>query len=240
MLMAGTVLVVDDEKNIVELVRIYLRNEGFTIEAAYDGLEALEKARALKPALIVLDLMLPGLDGMEVCRTLRKESDVPIVMLTARGDDMDKIIGLEIGADDYLTKPFNPRELVARIKAVLRRSETGKRPNRMIDVGDLRIDVLGREASIAGQPVQLRTKEFDLLMALATNVGIAMARDRLLNQVWGEDFFGDQRTLDVHVAWLRDKISASSAKIVTVWGFGYKLTVAEPVAAVAEPAKTAT
>jgi DNA-binding response OmpR family regulator len=240
MLMAGTVLVVDDEKNIVELVRIYLRNEGFTIEAAYDGLEALEKARALKPALIVLDLMLPGLDGMEVCRTLRKESDVPIVMLTARGDDMDKIIGLEIGADDYLTKPFNPRELVARIKAVLRRSETGKRPNRMIDVGDLRIDVLGREASIAGQPVQLRTKEFDLLMALATNVGIAMARDRLLNQVWGDDFFGDQRTLDVHVAWLRDKISASSAKIVTVWGFGYKLTVAEPVAAVAEPAKTAT
>jgi two-component system, OmpR family, alkaline phosphatase synthesis response regulator PhoP len=240
MLMAGTVLVVDDEKNIVELARIYLRNEGFTIEAAYDGLEALEKARALKPALIVLDLMLPGLDGMEVCRTLRKESDVPIVMLTARGDDMDKIIGLEIGADDYLTKPFNPRELVARIKAVLRRSETGKRPNRMIDVGDLRIDVLGREASIAGQPVQLRTKEFDLLMALATNVGIAMARDRLLNQVWGEDFFGDQRTLDVHVAWLRDKISASSAKIVTVWGFGYKLTVAEPVAAVAEPAKTAT
>ncbi len=238
--MAGTVLVVDDEKNIVELVRIYLRNEGFTIEAAYDGLEALEKARALKPALIVLDLMLPGLDGMEVCRTLRKESDVPIVMLTARGDDMDKIIGLEIGADDYLTKPFNPRELVARIKAVLRRSETGKRPNRMIDVGDLRIDVLGREASIAGQPVQLRTKEFDLLMALATNVGIAMARDRLLNQVWGEDFFGDQRTLDVHVAWLRDKISASSAKIVTVWGFGYKLTVAGPVAAVAEPAKTAT
>ncbi len=238
--MAATVLVVDDEKNIVELARIYLRNEGFNIEAAYDGLEALEKARTLRPAIIVLDLMLPELDGMEVCRTLRKESDVPIVMLTARGDDMDKIIGLEIGADDYLTKPFNPRELVARIKAVLRRSEAGKRPNRMIDVGDLRIDVLGREASIAGQAVQLRTKEFDLLMALATNVGIAMARDRLLNQVWGEDFFGDQRTLDVHVAWLRDKIGASTARIVTVWGFGYKLTVTEPVAAVAEPVAKAT
>ncbi len=234
--MAATVLVVDDEKNIVELARIYLRNEGFNIEAAYDGLEALEKARTLKPAIIVLDLMLPELDGMEVCRTLRKESDVPIVMLTARGDDMDKIIGLEIGADDYLTKPFNPRELVARIKAVLRRSEAGKRPNRMIDVGDLRIDVLGREASIASRAIQLRTKEFDLLMALATNVGIAMARDRLLNQVWGEDFFGDQRTLDVHVAWLREKISASTAKIVTVWGFGYKLTVTEPVVAVPEPA----
>src|SRR5579883_1330720 len=150
--MPGTVLVVDDEKNIVELARIYLRNEGFHVEAAYDGIEAVEKARSLKPSLIVLDLMLPELDGMEVCRALRKESDVPIVMLTARSDDMDKIIGLELGADDYLTKPFNPRELVARIKAVLRRSEAGKRPSKVIEVGDLRVDVLGREVTVAGQP----------------------------------------------------------------------------------------
>ncbi len=231
--MPGTILVVDDERNIVELARIYLRNEGFHVEAAYDGLEALEKARSVKPSLIVLDLMLPELDGMEVCRQLRRESDVPIVMLTARGDDMDKIIGLEIGADDYLTKPFNPRELVARIKAVLRRIEAARRSQKVIEVGDLRIDILGREVSVGGNPVQLRTKEFDLLMALAQNTGIAMARDRLLNAVWGEDFFGDQRTLDVHVAWLRDKIGASTAKIVTVWGFGYKLVAPEAAAATA-------
>jgi len=233
--MAATILVVDDEKNIVELARIYLRNEGFQIEAAYDGREAIEKARALKPSLVVLDLMLPEIDGMEVCRTLRRESDVPIVMLTARSDDMDKIIGLEIGADDYLTKPFNPRELVARIKAVLRRSEVAKRPAKLIEVGDLRVDVLGREASVAGNPVPLRTKELDLLMALATNVGVAMARERLLNTVWGEDFFGDQRTLDVHVAWLRDKIGASTAKIITVWGFGYKMTVTDAAAVAGAP-----
>jgi len=230
---AGTILVVDDEKNIVELARIYLRNEGFQVEAAYDGREALENARAHRPSLVVLDLMLPELDGFDVCRELRKESDVPIIMLTARGDDTDKIVGLEIGADDYLTKPFNPRELVARIKAVLRRSEAAKRPSKVIEAGDLRIDVLGREASVAGTPVPLRTKEFDLLLALAQNTGIAMARDRLLNMVWGEDFFGDQRTLDVHVAWLRDKIGASTAKIVTVWGFGYKLTVSDPTPAAA-------
>jgi two-component system, OmpR family, alkaline phosphatase synthesis response regulator PhoP len=239
MSVANTVLVVDDEKNIVELARVYLRNAGFQVEAAYDGLEAIEKTRSVKPAIVVLDLMLPELDGMEVCRAIRKESEVPIIMLTARSDDMDKIIGLEIGADDYLTKPFNPRELVARIKAVLRRSEAGKRPPKVIEVGDMRIDVLGREASIAGVPVPLRTKEFDLMLALANNVGIAMARDRILNLVWGEDFFGDQRTLDVHVAWLRDKISASTAKIVTVWGFGYKLIVGEPAKAAAVESKRA-
>jgi DNA-binding response OmpR family regulator len=228
--MSTTILVVDDEPNIVELARIYLRNEGFDVEAAENGREALEKARSLKPKLILLDIMMPELDGIEVCRTLRKESDIPIVMLTARGDDVDKIVGLELGADDYITKPFNPREMVARIKAVLRRTDTGRKQSSAIDVGDLHIDRLGREVTVAGRPVQLRTKEFDLLVALAENQGVAMARDRLLNQVWGEDFFGDSRTLDVHIAWLRDKISGSTAKISTVWGFGYKMLAPEQVA----------
>jgi len=227
--MSRTILVVDDERNIVELIRMYLRNEGFEIEAAYNGREALEKARAMHPSLVLLDIMMPELDGIEVMRTLRKETDIPVVMLTARADDVDKVVGLELGADDYVTKPFNPRELVARVKAVLRRTESGPRRPSAIQVGDLTIDVAGREAQVADKAVPLRTKEFDLLVALAENVGVAMARDRLLNTVWGEDFFGDARTLDVHIAWLRDKISGSTAKIVTVWGFGYKLVVQDDV-----------
>ena len=221
--MSRKILVVDDERNIVDLARMYLRNEGFEIETAGNGREALEKARALQPSLVILDIMLPEMDGLEVCRVLRRESDIPVVMLTARGDDVDRIVGLELGADDYIPKPFNPRELVARVKAVLRRTEAGTRRPAAIDVGDLHVDVAGREVRIAGRPVPLRAKEFDLLVALAQNVGVAMARDRLLNTVWGENFFGDARTLDVHIAWLREKIAAATPKIVTVWGFGYKL-----------------
>lgn len=228
--MSGTILVVDDEPNIVELARLYLRNEGFEVETAANGREALDKTRALKPSLILLDIMMPEIDGTEVCRTLRKESDIPIIMLTARGDDIDRIVGLELGADDYITKPFNPREMVARVKAVLRRTESGRKPSRTIDIGNLHIDVLGREVAVGGKPIALRTKEFDLLMALAQNQGIAMARDRLLNLVWGEDFFGDSRTLDVHIAWVRDKLSGSTARITTVWGFGYKMLAPEQVA----------
>ena len=227
--MSNTVLVVDDEPNIVELARLYLRNEGFDVESAENGREALEKARSLKPKLVLLDIMMPEMDGIEVCRTLRKESDIPIVMLTARGDDVDKIVGLELGADDYITKPFNPREMVARVKAVLRRTEAGHKQSKAIDVGDLHVDLLGRDVSVAGRPVQLRTKEFDLLVALAENQGVAMARDRLLNLVWGQDFFGDSRTLDVHIAWVREKISGSTAKISTVWGFGYKMLAPDQV-----------
>jgi DNA-binding response OmpR family regulator len=150
-------------------------------------------------------------------------------MLTARADDVDKIVGLELGADDYITKPFNPREMVARVKAVLRRTDAERRPSKSVDVGDLHVDLLGREVTVAGKVVPLRTKEFELLVALAENPGVAMARDRLLNQVWGQDFFGDSRTLDVHIAWVRDKISASNAKITTVWGFGYKMLAPEQV-----------
>jgi len=228
--MSRTILVVDDERNIVELARLYLRNEGFEIEAAYNGREGLEKARATHPSLVLLDIMMPEMDGFEVFRQLRKDSDIPVIMLTARADDVDKVVGLELGADDYITKPFNPRELVARIKAVLRRSDAGPRKPASIEVGDLTIDVAGREARVGDRRVQLRAKEFDLLVALAQNTGVAMARDRLLNMVWGEDFFGDARTLDVHIAWLRDKIDGATAKIVTVWGFGYKLVVQDNAA----------
>ena len=228
--MSRTILVVDDERNIVELARLYLRNEGFEIEAAYNGREGLEKARATHPSLVLLDIMMPEMDGFEVFRQLRKDSDIPVIMLTARADDVDKVVGLELGADDYITKPFNPRELVARIKAVLRRSDAGPRKPASIEVGDLTIDVAGREARVGDRRVQLRAKEFDLLVALAQNTGVAMARDRLLNMVWGEDFFGDARTLDVHIAWLRDKIEGATAKIVTVWGFGYKLVVQDNAA----------
>jgi DNA-binding response OmpR family regulator len=199
------------------------------VEVAENGREALEKARTLNPKLVLLDIMLPEMDGIEVCRTLRKESDIPVVMLTARADDVDKIVGLELGADDYITKPFNPREMVARVKAVLRRTDAERRPSKSVDVGDLHVDLLGREVTVAGKVVPLRTKEFELLVALAENPGVAMARDRLLNQVWGQDFFGDSRTLDVHIAWVRDKISASNAKITTVWGFGYKMLAPEQV-----------
>jgi DNA-binding response OmpR family regulator len=228
--MTRTILVVDDERNIVELARLYLRNEGFEIEAAYNGREGLEKARSLQPSLVLLDIMMPEMDGLEVFRQLRKSSDIPVIMLTARADDVDKVVGLELGADDYVTKPFNPRELVARVKAVLRRTESGPRKPASIQVGDLTIDVAGREVQVGTKTVPLRAKEFDLLVALAQNTGVAMARDRLLNLVWGEDFFGDARTLDVHIAWLRDKIEGATARIVTVWGFGYKLVVQDNAA----------
>ncbi len=220
-----TILLVDDERNIVDLARMYLAQEGFKIEAAYDGQTALDKIRSLQPALVVLDLMLPVVDGWEVCRRVRSNSDVPIIMLTARDDDVDKIVGLELGADDYLTKPFNPRELVARIKAILRRA--GHEPNggKPITLGDLVVDPARREVSVAGKPVELRTKEFDLLLVLAENRGLVLSRDKLLELAWGYDFAGQTRTVDVHVAHLRDRLAGGSVQIETVWGVGYKLVV---------------
>ena len=217
------VLLVEDEPSITAPLTEALARDGFETEVAGTAAEARELAERVSPDLILLDLMLPDGSGFDVCRDLRRTSDVPIIMLTARGDEADRIVGLELGADDYIAKPFNPRELVARVKAVLRRSDPAARRPAAIDVGDLHVDVAGREVRIAGKPVQLRAKEFDLLVALAQNVGVAMARDRLLNMVWGENFFGDARTLDVHIAWLREKIATATPKIVTVWGFGYKL-----------------
>ena len=163
--MANTILVVDDEKNIVQLARLYLGNEGFHVEEAYDGRQALDKARSVHPDLVILDIMMPEMDGLTVCKELRKTSNVPVIILTARDDDIDKIVGLEVGADDYMTKPFNPRELVARVKAVLRRSQGGVPPEAVLEVGDIRLDPLRHEVSVAGRSVNLRAKEFDLLAA---------------------------------------------------------------------------
>ena len=223
--MPGTILVVDDEKNIVQLARIYLQKEGFTVESANDGKQALEKAKAVRPDLIVLDIMMPEMDGLEVVKELRKTSNVPVIMLTARGEDIDRIIGLEVGADDYMAKPFNPRELVARVKAVLRRAQGERDVPEVIEAGRLRIDSASREVTLDGRSLTLRAKEFELLSAFAQHKGTVLDRERLLRMVWGTDYYGDSRTIDVHVAWLRDKLGDSSVKIQTVWGVGYKLVV---------------
>lgn len=224
-----TILIVDDEENIIELASMYLKKEGFQIISAGDGLAGLEMAQVRQPTLIVLDLMLPGLDGWEVCKKLRAESDVPILMLTARDDDIDKIVGLELGADDYMTKPFNPRELVARVKAILRRLEPRSTHRNMqssgqkMQVGNIVLDSASRTVYVGERLADLRTKEFDLLVALIENKGIVLSREKLLDLVWGFDFYGETRTVDVHVAHLRHKLEGSSATIETVWGIGYKL-----------------
>jgi DNA-binding response OmpR family regulator len=229
--MANTILVVDDEKNIVQLARLYLGNEGFQVEEAYDGRQALEKARSINPDLIVLDIMMPEMDGLTVCKELRKTSNVPVIILTARGDDVDKIVGLEVGADDYVTKPFNPRELVARVKAVLRRSQNAGSPDAVLEVGDVKLDPARREVWVAGKPITLRAKEFDLLTAFMRHEGLVLDRERLLSLVWGQDFYGDTRTIDVHVAWLREKLNGATARVQTVWGVGYKLVLDEQATA---------
>jgi len=219
------ILIVDDEAHIVELVCLYLEREGFRVDSAADGAQGLRLNRDVRPALIILDLMLPEVDGLEVCRQVRAESDVPIVMLTARDEDIDKIVGLELGADDYLTKPFNPRELVARVKAILRRTEAPAKPEgKVLHLDDVTIDPARREVTVAGQPVELRAKEFDLLHAFAEHKSMVLTREQLLSRVWGYDFYGETRTVDVHVAHLRKRLAASAGvRIVTVTGVGYKL-----------------
>ena len=224
--MASTILVVDDEQNIVKLARLSLNRDGYQVEAAYDGAEALEKAKALRPDLIILDIMMPEMDGLAVCRELRKTSNVPIIILTARDDDVDRIVGLELGADDYITKPFNPRELVARVKAVLRRASNEPPAQPVLEADGVRLDSASREVTVEGEPITLRAKEFDLLAAFMSHTGTVLDRERLLQLVWGSDYYGDTRTIDVHVAWLREKLAgAKRVKIQTVWGVGYKLVV---------------
>lgn len=217
-----TLLLVDDEKNIIELEKLYLEKEGYQTEIAYDGKVALDKFRALKPAIVILDLMLPIIDGLEVCRRIRRESDTPIIMLTARDQDVDKIVGLELGADDYLTKPFNPRELVARVKAILRRYSPAPK-TQCLTVGDITVDMDRREVTAGKKQVDLRTKEFDLLAVLTQNPGIVLTREKLLEIAWGYDFAGETRTVDVHVAHLRKKLAGAKTQIETISGVGYKL-----------------
>ena len=222
-----TILVVEDESSIASFVSLYLKNAGYTVKRAATGQEGLSLASSESPALIVLDLMLPDLDGIEVCKRIRQHSDVPILMLTARDEDVDKIIGLEVGADDYLTKPFNPRELVARIKSILRRSAPDRRDREsaVIEHGDLRIDAGRREVHVGDEEIQLAPKEFDLLWELLDHRGLVLTRDQLLERVWGYTFAGDTRTVDVHVRQLRRKLGDASP-IVTVWGVGYKVSPA--------------
>ena len=227
--MGDTVLLVDDEQHILDLARMYIEQEGLQVDTASDGRSALTKILTEHPALVVLDLMLPELDGWEVCRQVRVESDVPIIMLTARDDDIDKIVGLELGADDYLTKPFNPRELIARIKAILRRSgraaELQSLSTGQLHLANLVIQPSQRRVLVNQQPVNLRMKEFDLLLTMAENPGVVFSREKLLDLVWGYDFAGETRTVDVHVAHLRHKLEGMQPVIETVWGVGYRLEV---------------
>ncbi len=218
------ILLVDDEPSIVQLARMYLERENFRVEAAGDGEAALESVKRLNPALVVLDVMLPKLDGFEVCKRLRAgDNPVAIIMLTARDEDIDKILGLELGADDYLTKPFNPRELVARVKAILRRAERTAQAGAPIHFGDLAIDTTRREVHIGDRTLDLRTQEFELLLILAGQPERVFTREQLLQQAWGFDFYGQTRTVDVHIAHLRKKLTGSACQIETVTGIGYKL-----------------
>jgi DNA-binding response OmpR family regulator len=217
------VVVVEDDPSIADLVDTYLRRDGFRVYQAADGETALKTIKDRQPKLVILDLGLPGLiDGIEVCRQVRSCSDIPIIMLTARDDELDRVLGLELGADDYVTKPFSPRELVARVKAILRRADRPAVAPAIITVGAVEVDLGRREARLTGEPVALATREFDLLQYLCENQGRALSRRQLLDGVWGLDWIGDDRTVDVHVRQLRKKFG-DALPLDTVWGVGYRM-----------------
>ena len=227
-----SVLVVEDEENLLEALRYNLEREGYLVHTATDGGEGLELARKLKPSLVLLDIMLPTLDGFEICRILRRESEVPILLLTAKGEEVDRVVGLELGADDYITKPFSIRELVARVRNTLRRtryleeSQLASDEEQSYRTGSLEIDLNSHEARLAGQPLSLKPKEFDLLALLVANKGRAFTRDQILEKVWGYDYIGQTRTVDVYISWLREKLQAdptTARSIVTIRGVGYRL-----------------
>ncbi|HID53384.1 MAG TPA: response regulator transcription factor [Anaerolineae bacterium] len=223
--MAYKILVVDDELTLLNTVRAYLEQEGYTVETAVDGRAALHTFRTFQPDLVVLDIMLPEVDGLELLRQLRQDSDVYVIMLTAKADEMDKVIGLTVGADDYVTKPFSPRELVARIKAALRRIGGGSPAKEALISRRIRLDVAGRLAWKDDQPLDLTPIEFDLLYVLMQNHGRALSRDQLIEKVWGYDYYGDDRVVDVHIGRLRKKMEDDPAQpdlIATVWGAGYR------------------
>ncbi len=224
---SATVLVVEDEPALASALSYNLRKNGFAVMSESDGVAGLQAARRDRPDMVILDVMMPKMDGLEVCRRLRAESDVPILMLTAKSEEMDKVVGLELGADDYLTKPFSMRELMARVRALLRRAEA--RPARegatKVVAGDLELDVRGRGATRAGEELLLKPKEFDLLVFMARNAGQVFTRAQILEQVWGYDFFGGSRTVDVHMRWLREKVEREPSRpkhLLTVRGVGYK------------------
>lgn len=227
----ATILLVEDELTLAETLRYNLEREGYSVLMAADGIQGLELARRNQPDLIVLDIMLPRLDGFSVCRILRQESDVPIIMLTARQDEVDRIAGLELGADDYISKPFSLGEFLARVRAIMRRTERQPRSGReILEAGALKVDTSSRRAWREGAELTLPQKEFDLLTCLIRNRGIALSRDLLLERVWGLDFIGDSRTVDVHVRWLREKIEPDPSRpryIQTVRGVGYRFEAPE-------------
>jgi len=224
------ILIVEDDRNLLESLAYNLRQEGYKIVLAADGAEALDVARIEKPNLVILDIMLPTMSGFEVCRVLRKETAVPILMLTAKAEETDKIVGFEIGADDYMTKPFSLRELLARVRAMLRRAKMGETQplseTKLVKVGNIEVDIARHRASKGSTELALTPKEFDLLAFLADNKGFVFSRDKLLEKVWGYDFAGDTRTVDVHIRWLREKIEDNPKEpriLLTVRGAGYKL-----------------
>jgi len=220
---AGTVIVIEDDPHIADLVDLYLRKDGYRVVLARDGEEGLALFRQGAPIFVVLDIGLPGdRNGFDVCREIRATGDVPVLFLTARDDETDRILGFELGADDYLVKPFSPRELVARVRAILRRSRETPDASEVVSLGDLELNLRRREAVHAGTVVALTIREFDLLAYLIHNIGLALTRRQLLDAVWGADWYGDERTVDVHVAQLRKKLGAG-LPLATVWGIGYRL-----------------
>lgn len=231
--MAEKILIVEDEPALQETLSYNLARQGYSVEVAGDGITAIDLARRIHPDLLVLDIMLPGLDGFEVCRILRQEMNVPIIMLTARDDEIDRVVGLEVGADDYITKPFSMREFLARVKAHLRRVRMIREemdtevslPNEVLHFGNLTLDLSRREVLLEGNSLPVKPKEFDLLLFLVRNRGQVLSRDLILERVWGWEFSGGSRTVDVHIRWLREKIETSPAephRIVTVRGAGYR------------------
>ena len=227
----NTVLVVEDEENLLEALRYNLEREGYAVNTAIDGEQALLSARDSAPDLVILDVMLPQLDGFEICRILRRRSDVPILMLTARGEEIDRVVGLELGADDYVTKPFSIRELMARVRNLLRRSHRAPSasddasPADILRSGDLEVDSVSHIVRLNGELLELKPREFDLLALLAKNKARAFTRDQILERLWGHDYYGDSRTVDVHIRWLREKIEPQPSKpvrIVTIRGVGYR------------------
>lgn len=222
-----TIVIVDDDKNICELVRLYLTKEGYEVRCAFDGKEALSLIEELKPAAAILDIMLPGMDGMDVLKEVRKWSKMPVIMLSAKGETIDKVLGLELGADDYVVKPFEPKELVARLRAVLRRSDGNNDLDEEVTFDKLSINMSTYELKINGKVIEIPPKELELLNYLCVHPNKVFTRDQLLDEVWGYEYYGDSRTVDVHVKRLREKVEGVSDKwsLKTVWGVGYKFEV---------------